>query len=236
MVSKYCSCDEEKWKTTGICGFDLNVATPKDMYVMPSADMLVDSTANSDLLSLMDVFSGYNQILIIVEDIPKTTFKCLGSIGTFEWLVMPFGLKNAGATYHRKMNAIFHNMLGHHMEVYIDDIVVKSKRANEHVDHIRKSFERMRHYQLKLNPLKCVFRVCASNFLGFLVHQRGIEDDQNKEKTITLANAPQKKKELYKFLGQVNHLRRFISNLTGKTKPFSDLVKLKDMEEFRWEE
>ena len=88
---------------------------------------------------------------------------------------MTFGLKNAGATYQRKMNAIFHDMSGHHMEVYIDDIVVKSKRASEHVNHLRKSFEMMRYHQLKLNPLKCAFGVRFGNFLGFLVHQRGIE-------------------------------------------------------------
>ena len=122
------------------------------------------------------------------------------------------------------------------MEVYIDDIVVKSKRANEHTNHLRNSFERMRHYQLKLNPLKCAFGLCVGNFLGFLVHQRGIEVDQNKGKAIALANAPQNKKELQKFLGQVNYLRRFISNLAGKTEEFSDLVKLKDMKGFRWGE
>ena len=77
---------------------DLNVATYKDMYVMPIADMLVDSAANNEMLSFMDGFSGYNQILIAVEDIPKTAFRCPGSIRTFEWLVMPFGLKNAGVT------------------------------------------------------------------------------------------------------------------------------------------
>ena len=149
---------------------DLNVATPKDMYVMPIVDMLVDYTANNELLSFMDGFSSYNQILIVLEDIPKTVFRCPGSIGTFEWLVMPFGLKNAGATYQRVMIAIFHDMLGHHMEIYIDDIMVKSKRANKHIDHLRKNFERMRHHQLKLNPLKCAFGVCVRNFLGFLVH------------------------------------------------------------------
>ena len=78
---------------------DLNAATPKDMYLMPIVDMLVDSTANNELLSFMDGFSRYNQILIDVDDISKTTFKCPGSLGKFEWLVMPFGLKNAGATY-----------------------------------------------------------------------------------------------------------------------------------------
>ena len=82
---------------------------------------------------------------------------------------MPFGLKNTSMTCQR-MNALFHGILGHHMEVYIDDIMVKSKRANEHVEHLKKSFERMGHHQLKLNPLKCAFGVSARNFLGFIVH------------------------------------------------------------------
>ena len=142
----------------------------------------------------MDCFSGYNQILIAVEDIPKIAFRFPSSIGTFEWLVMPFGLKNAGATYRRAMNAFFHDMIGHRMEVYINDIVVKSRRVNEHVDHLRKSFERMRHHQLKLNPLKCAFGVRIGNFLGFLVHQRGIEVDWNKARAIASTNAPQNKK------------------------------------------
>ena len=90
---------------------------------------------------------------------------------------MPFDLKNAGVTYQRAMNAIFHDMLGPHMKVYIDDIVVKSRRASEHVDHLRKTFERMRHHQLKLNPLKCAFGVRVGNFLGFLVHQKGRKVD-----------------------------------------------------------
>ena len=128
------------------------------------------------------------------------------------------------------------SMTCHHMEVYIDDIMVKSKRASEHVDHLRKSFEMMRHHQLRLNPLKCAFRVCVGNFLGFLVHRKGIKVDHNKAKAIASANAPQNKKEFQRFLGRVNYLRRFISNLVGKTKKFSNLVKLKDMKEFRWEE
>ena len=177
---------------------NFSAATPKDMYVMPIADMLVDSTANNKLLSFMDGFSGYNQILIVVDEISKTVFRCLGSLGTFEWLVMPFGLKNASSAYQRAINAIFHDMLGYHMEIYIDDIVVKSKKAIEHVNHLRKSFEMMRLHQLKL---KCAFGVQAENFLGFLVHQRGVEFDQNKSKAIISAKAPQNKKELQKFLG-----------------------------------
>ena len=87
---------------------------------------------------------------------------------------MPFGLKNVSATYQRAMNAIFHDMLGYHMEIYINDIVVKSKKAIEHVNHLRKIFERIRLHKLKLNPLKCASGVQVENFLGFLVHQRGV--------------------------------------------------------------
>ena len=92
---------------------DLNDATPKDMYVIPIDDMLVDCTTNNELLSFMDSFSRYNQILIVVDDISKTTFRCPSSLIMFEWLVMPFSLKNVGATYQMAMNAIFHDMLGH---------------------------------------------------------------------------------------------------------------------------
>ena len=136
-------------------------------------------------------------------------------------------IKNAGTTYQRVINAIFHDMFGHHMEIYINDIVVKSKKAIKHVNHLRKSFERMRLHQLKLNPLKCAFRVQDENFQVFMVHQSGVEIDQNKAKAIISAKAPQNKKELQKFLDQVNYLRRFISNMIGKTKVFSDLIKLK---------
>ena len=107
---------------------------------------------------------------------------------------MYFGLKNAGATYQRAINAIFHDMLGHHMENYIYDIVGKSKKATEHVNHLKKSFEMMRLHQLKLNPLKCAFRVQDINFLGFLVHQRGMEVNQNKAKAIISTKAHQIRK------------------------------------------
>ncbi|XP_073123460.1 uncharacterized protein [Henckelia pumila] len=139
---------------------DLNRVTPKDVYVMPIADMLVDSVANTELLSFMDGYSGYIQINIVEVDTAKTAFRCPRAIGTFERLVMPFGLKNAGATYQREMNAIFHDMIKHFIEVYIDDIVVKSKKTEDHVDHLNMSFERMRKLELKMNPLKCAWRIC----------------------------------------------------------------------------
>ncbi|GKV12837.1 hypothetical protein SLEP1_g23931 [Rubroshorea leprosula] len=156
---------------------NLNLVTPKDEYPMPVADLLVDGVARHRILSFMDGYSGYNQIFIAEEDISKTAFRCPGNIGTYEWVVMPFGLKNAGATYQRAMNAIFHDMIGRFMEIYIDDVVVKSMEDEEHLEHLRKAFERMRQHGLKMNPLKCAFGVIAGNFLGFLVHERGLEPD-----------------------------------------------------------
>ncbi|KAI4340696.1 hypothetical protein MLD38_025506 [Melastoma candidum] len=145
---------------------------------MPIVDDLIDKTAGHQIMSFMDGFSGYNQIFIAEEDIHRTSFIC--PLGIFEWVVMPFGLKNAGATYQRAMNTIFDASLGKTVEVYIDDIVVKSTREDLHVNHLRNAFMKMRKHQLKLNPLKCAFGVKVGQFLGFLVHQRGIEVDQNK--------------------------------------------------------
>ena len=98
---------------------------------MPVAKMLVDSAAGYEYLSMLDGYSGYNQIFIADEDVPKTAFRCPGALGTYEWVVMPFGLKNVGATYQRAMNAMFHDFIEHFMQIYIDDIVIKSSSENE---------------------------------------------------------------------------------------------------------
>ncbi|XP_050211463.1 uncharacterized protein LOC126661652 [Mercurialis annua] len=180
----------------------LNEATPKDIYAMPIADTLIDATTNHSLFSFMDCFAGYNQIMVAKEDISKTAFRCPTSIGTFEWVVMPFGLRNAGATYQRAMNTIFHDLLGKTMEVYINDVVVKSKLVKDHLKNLEEAFRRMRVHCLKLNPLKCAFGVKAGIFLGFLVHERGIEVDQNKTKAIREAKPLRNKTELQRFLGQ----------------------------------
>jgi hypothetical protein len=111
----------------------LNKATPKDEYPMPIDDFLVNSTFGHRVLSFLDGNTGYNQIFMAEEDISKTAFICPGFVGLFEWIVMTFGLKNAGATYQRAMNLIFHDLLGIIVEVYIDDIVVKSASLDSHL-------------------------------------------------------------------------------------------------------
>ncbi|CAJ2645601.1 unnamed protein product [Trifolium pratense] len=213
---------------------DLNNATPKDEYSMPVAEMLVDSAARHEYLSMLDGYSCYNQIFIDEDDVSKTAFRCPGALGTYEWVVMPFGLKNAGATYQRAMNLIFQDFIEIFMQVYIDDIVVKSSSQDEHIDHLRKSFERMRKCGLKMNPLKCAFCVRAGDFLGFVVHKKGIEINQNKTKAIMETKPPGTKKQLQSLLGKINFLRRFISNLSGKAQPFYPLLRLKKDDAFEW--
>ena len=95
---------------------------------------------------------------------------------------MPFGLKNDGACYQRAMNSMFHDFLWKFMQIYIDDIVVKSSPDKDHLDHLQRSFERMRKYGVKMNPVKCAFGVHEGDFLGFIVHKKGIEINQNKTK------------------------------------------------------
>ena len=112
---------------------DLNQATPMDGYLMPIDDILVDAAAGHKVISFMDDNAGYNQIFMAEEDLAKTTFRCPGAIGLFEWVVMTFGLKNAGATYQRAMNYIFYKLISKIVEIYIDDVVMKSKGCKEHL-------------------------------------------------------------------------------------------------------
>ena len=131
---------------------DLNKATLMDGYLMPIADMLVDAVAGHKVISFMDGNTGYNQNFMAEEDIAKTAFRCPGAIGLFEWVVMTFGLKNAGATYQRAMNYIFHKLIGRIVEIYIDDVVVKSKGYKEHLADLWETLECTRKYGLKMNP------------------------------------------------------------------------------------
>jgi hypothetical protein len=152
---------------------DLNRATPKDEYPMPVADLLINSSSGNKVISFLDGNAGYNQIFMAKEDVNKTAFQCPSFVGLFKWVVMTFGLKNAGATYHRAMNLIFHDLLGVILEIYIDDVVIKSAGFEDHFTDLRVALERMRQYGLKMNPLKCAFSVSAGWFLGFVVHEQG---------------------------------------------------------------
>jgi len=134
-------------------------------YPMPVADLLVDAAAGHRIISFMDGNAGYNQIFMAEEDIPKTAFRCPGHVGLFEWIVMTFGLKNTSATYQRAMNFIFHEFIGKLVEIYIDDVVVKSGDFIRHLTDLRKVLECTRKHGLKMNPNKCSLAYRQDNFL-----------------------------------------------------------------------
>ncbi|KAG8475167.1 hypothetical protein CXB51_031741 [Gossypium anomalum] len=173
---------------------NLNKASPKDNFPLPHIDTLVDNTAGYSLFSFMDGFSGYNQIKIHPEDMEKTTFVTMWR--TFCYKVMPFGLKNAGATYQRAMVTLFHDMMHKKIEVYVDDMIAKSRTEKEHVQVLKKLFLRLRKFQLKLNPAKCTFGARSGKLLGFVVSEKGIEIDPDKVRAIQELPPPstQKKK------------------------------------------
>uniref|UniRef100_A0A2N9J4R0 Uncharacterized protein n=1 Tax=Fagus sylvatica TaxID=28930 RepID=A0A2N9J4R0_FAGSY len=197
---------------------DLNKACPKDSFPLPRIDQLVDSTAGHRLLTFMDAFSGYNQIMMDESDQEKTSF--ITSKGLFCYRVMPFGLKNAGATYQRLMNKMFHHQIGRNMEVYVDDMLVKTKDDMKHLEDLKETFETLRQYRMKLNPSKCVFGVSSGKFLGFMVSQRGIEANPDKIKAVLEMTPPRSTKEVQSLTGRVAALNRFVSRATDKCLPF----------------
>ena len=180
---------------------DLNRASPKDNFPLPHIDTSVDNTARFSLFSFMNGFSGYNQIKMVVEDMEKTTFITLW--GTFCYKVMHFGLKNVGATYQRAMHK--------EIEVYVDDIIAKSKSEEEHLVNLKRLFERLQKFKLRLNPAKCTFGVKSEKLLGFIVSQKGIEVDLDKVRAIIEMPIPSTEKEVRRFMGKLNYIARFIS-------------------------
>ena len=161
---------------------------------MPHIDELVDFTTGHALLAFMDGFSSYNQIVMAPEDREKTAFTT--PWGTYCYRVMPFGLKNAGATYQRAATTILHDMIHKEVEAYVDNMIVKSKEREGHYTALQKFFQRIREYRLRLNPQKCTFGVIVGKMLGFLITQRGIEVDPSKIKAILEMPPPRTGKEV----------------------------------------
>jgi hypothetical protein len=130
------------------------------------------------------------------------------------------------------MNLIFHDFLRIILEVYIDDVIVKLDSMDIHLADLRLALERMCRYGLKINPLKCVFGLSADKFLGFIIHEHGIEIDLTKIESINKVKPPQCKNDIQKFIGKLNYLRQFISNLSEKISTFAPILQLKNEVEF----
>jgi hypothetical protein len=213
---------------------NLNKTTPKDEYPMPIVDMLINNAPGHLVISFLDGNTSYNQIFMAEEDMSKTAFCCPGLISLFEWVIMTLGLKNAGATYQRSMNIIFHDLLGIILEIYIDDVIVKSDSMDSYLADLRLALERMHRYGLKMNPLKCVFAVSAGKFFRFIIHEHDIEIDPTKIESINKVQPLQCKNDMQKILQKLNYLRWFISNLSGKISTFASILQLKNEVEFTW--
>ena len=200
----------EKWR---ICVdfTDLNKACPKDSYPLPRVDVLVNSTARHQLLSFMDAFSGYSQIRMHKDGQEKTSF--VTSQGLFYYRVMPFGLQ-----------------IGRNVQVYVDNMLMKSQREEDHLEDLRKTFDTLRSYNMKLNLGKCAFRVTTGKFIRFMVSQRGIEANPDKIRAIMEMTPPRNVKEVQSLNGKVAAMNRFVSRAMDKCFPFFCTLK----KSFEW--
>ncbi|KAI3470508.1 hypothetical protein Pfo_027171 [Paulownia fortunei] len=187
---------------------DLNKTCPKDPFLLPRIDRLVDSTSGCEMLSFLDAYQGYNQIRLAPEDEEMTNF--VTDQGIYCYRVMPFVLKNARATYQCLVNNIFAELIGRNMEVYIDDMLVKSKLASNHMSDLEECFNILRTYQMKLNPTKYTFGVRGGKFWGYMISQRGIE--ANPEKIDAILNMPPPR--------HIKHLALALITATRKLCPY----------------
>uniref|UniRef100_A0A2N9HCB2 Reverse transcriptase domain-containing protein n=1 Tax=Fagus sylvatica TaxID=28930 RepID=A0A2N9HCB2_FAGSY len=196
-----------------LVGFTGDRVCPVDIITLPiTVDTYPKTVSKTIDFLVVNCPSAYNAI------IGRPTLNRLRA-------VMLFGLKNAGATYQRLMNRMFHDQIGRNVEVYVDDILVKSKEEGNHLDDLGETFETLRKYQMKLNPSKCAFGVYSGKFLGFMVSQRGIEANPDKIKAILEMQPPRTTKEIQRLTGRVAALNRFVPRSTDKCLPFFKTLK-----------
>src|SRR3954468_25054326 len=205
---------------------------PNDHFPLPRIDQIIDSTTGCDLLSFLDAYSVYNQIRMKEEDEEHTSF--ITPYGLFCCRTMPFGLKNAGATYQRMMQACLKEQIGRNVQFYVDDIVIKTYSANTLLDDLRETFAALNKYRIKINPKKCAFGAPAGKLLGYMVSARGIEANPEKVQAIARMLEPTDIIGVQKLTGRLATLSRFISRLGERTLPFYQL--LRKGENFEWTE
>ena len=201
---------------------DFNKVYPKDPFPLPWIDQLVDATVGHPQMSFLDAFQGYHQIPLTLDDQEKTSFVTL--IGNYHYKVMPFGLKNVGFTYQRMMTKMFESQMGKNIEVYINDMVVKSKKVSEHIGDLTNIFKILRGHKLRLNASKCSFGVGLGKFLDYMVTHRGIEVNPDQVKAINSLQPPRNPKEVQKLIGMTTTLNRFISLSADRCRPFFLLI------------
>jgi hypothetical protein len=192
----------------------LNKACKKDDFPLERVDKIVDDAANSEMLSLLDMFSRYHQIRVCKEDEEKTSF-----------MRMPEGLKNAGCTFSRIIAIVLHPQLRRNILAYVDDIVVKSVQSKDHISDLAETFANMRAANLKLNPEKCVFGIHKGKVLGCLVSTKGIEANPDKIRALVEMQDPVSVKDVQKLTGRVAALNRFIPKAAERSLPFFQVLR-----------
>jgi hypothetical protein len=225
LVKKKCG----KWMTC-VDYTELNKACPKVPYPLPHIDQIVDSTAGCETLSFLDAYSGYHQIKLKESDQLATSF--IMPFGMYCYTTMPFGLRNAGATYQRCMNHVFGEHIGRTVEAYVDDIFVKTRKSYDLLSDLETTFKCLRAKSVKLNPEKCVFGVPRGMLLGFIVSERGIEANPEKIAAITNMGPIKDLKGVQRVMGCLAALSRFISRLGERGFPLYRL--LRKAERFTW--
>jgi hypothetical protein len=197
---------------------------------LPRIDQIVDSTAGCELLCFLDAYSRYHQIKVKESDQLATSF--ITPFGMYCYVTMPFGLRNAGATYQRCMQHVFRDYIGRTIEAYVDDIVVKTRKADDLVNDLSITFGCLRANGVKLNLEKCVFGEPRGMLLGYIIFQRGIEANPDKVATLKRMGPIWDLKGVQRVLGCLVALSRFISRLGEKGLPLYRL--LKKHERFSW--
>jgi transposase InsO family protein len=201
----------------------LNAVTVKNKYPIPRINDLLDQLAGATVFSKMDLRSGYHQIKIREQDIPKTAF--VTRYGSYEYTVMSFGLTNAPATFMRLMNSVFMDYLDKFVVIYIDDILVYSKTDEEHAEHLRLILTRLREHRLYAKFSKCEFWLDNLVFLGHVISASGVAVVPDKVQTIMDWVTPMSVKDIRSFLGLAGYYRRFIEGFSKIAKPLTNLLK-----------
>ncbi|GJY26152.1 reverse transcriptase domain-containing protein [Tanacetum coccineum] len=212
---------------------DLNKVCPQDCYPLPEIDWKVKSLCGYPFKCFLDAYKGYHQIQMAESDEEKTAFHT--SHGVYCYTKMLFGLKNVGATYQRLVDKAFNSQVGRNIEVYVDDLVIKSHTEAEMLRDIDEMFRTLRKINMKLNPKKCTFGAVEGMFLGYMISPEGIKPCPDKIEVVLQLLSPQTIKEVQSLNGKLASLNRFLSKSAEKSLPlFKTLKKCIKKSDFHW--